>query len=38
MTVTIVPVVVTAQAFRKYGWKQRARVPENGVADHDHTV
>ncbi|KAJ7911372.1 hypothetical protein B0H13DRAFT_579309 [Mycena leptocephala] len=38
MTVTIVPVVVTAQAFRKYGWKQRERVPENGVADHDHTV
>ncbi|KAJ7923830.1 hypothetical protein B0H13DRAFT_1979428 [Mycena leptocephala] len=35
MTVTIVPVVVTAQAFRKYGWKQRARVPENG---DDHTV
>ncbi|KAJ7723807.1 hypothetical protein B0H16DRAFT_1737076 [Mycena metata] len=26
MTVTIVPVVVTVQAFRRYGWKQRPRV------------
>ncbi|KAJ7206253.1 hypothetical protein GGX14DRAFT_643183 [Mycena pura] len=26
MTVTIVPVVITVQAFRKYGWKQRPRV------------
>ncbi|KAJ7241501.1 hypothetical protein B0H12DRAFT_1133580 [Mycena haematopus] len=36
MTVTIVPVVVTVQAFRKYGWKQRPRVPlENGAAGGD---
>ncbi|KAJ7430494.1 hypothetical protein B0H11DRAFT_2135524 [Mycena galericulata] len=26
MTVTIVPVVITIGAFRKYGWKQRPRV------------
>ncbi|KAF7353313.1 F-box domain-containing protein [Mycena sanguinolenta] len=36
MTVTIVPVSVTVQAFRKYGWKQRPRVPpENGRGSVD---
>ncbi|KAJ7348291.1 hypothetical protein DFH08DRAFT_865686 [Mycena albidolilacea] len=40
ITVTIVPVVVTVQAFRKYGWRQRARFPPEsgpGAADaHAH--
>ncbi|KAJ7708115.1 hypothetical protein B0H17DRAFT_1031757 [Mycena rosella] len=26
MTVTIIPVITTVQAFRKYGWRQRPRV------------
>ncbi|KAJ7679021.1 hypothetical protein DFH06DRAFT_503576 [Mycena polygramma] len=31
LTVTIVPLAVTVQAFRKYGWRQRARaVPGEG--------
>jgi len=35
ITVTIVPVVVTVQAFVKYGWKQRPRVlPEGDAAGH----
>ncbi|KAJ7162967.1 hypothetical protein C8R46DRAFT_1102067 [Mycena filopes] len=33
MTVTIVPVVVTIQAFRKYGLKQRPRVESSSGAD-----
>ncbi|KAJ6464456.1 hypothetical protein C8R45DRAFT_1024075 [Mycena sanguinolenta] len=39
MTVTIVPVAVTVQAFRKYGWKQRPRVPpenDHGAAEDEH--
>ncbi|KAK7053561.1 hypothetical protein R3P38DRAFT_1461126 [Favolaschia claudopus] len=38
LTVTIVPVVVTIQAFRKYGWKQRPRVAqEKAGRGHRHS-
>ncbi|KAJ6779277.1 hypothetical protein DFH09DRAFT_1180077 [Mycena vulgaris] len=33
MTVTIVPVVITVEAFRKYGWKQRPRVATENAPD-----
>jgi hypothetical protein len=29
MTVTIVPVVITVNAYVRYGWKQRPRVTDD---------